>query len=120
MKLGVETGSMVNYLYANSKQKTPEVGDGATVCKWTDREAGTIIKVNLTKEGKIKSVIWQKDKAKRSDKNGQSEVQSYEYSKDPKAETFEFFLQKNGQYKSPCQGTYLAIGIRNEYYDYSF
>jgi hypothetical protein len=47
MKLGHETGSVMNHLYSRGTigQPTPVVGMGATVLAWTDRYAATIVSV---------------------------------------------------------------------------
>lgn len=47
MKLGTQTGSLVNRLYSRATigQPKPKVGMGATVLGWTDRTACTITKV---------------------------------------------------------------------------
>lgn len=76
MKLGKDTGSLMNHVMSTSDQK-PEVGKGATILHWTDREAWEVIKVS--KSGK--EVTIQKYDAERIDKNGMSEVQDYKYEK---------------------------------------
>lgn len=47
MKLGTETGSLVNHLKASATigQPAPVVGMGATMLGWTDRRAATIVSV---------------------------------------------------------------------------
>ena len=111
MKLGSETGSLMNHFMTDSKQPQPKVGDGCTICCWTDRHAATIIKVTRC------TVTVQEDKAIRTDKNGMSECQTYEYEPDPNGATMVFRKTKNG-WKSKGYG--LLIGFRNHYYDYSF
>jgi len=74
MKLGSETGSFFNHLMSNNNS-IPEVGKGATILYWTDREAYEVIEVsNDGKECKI-----QRYNAKRVDKLGMSDSQEYEY-----------------------------------------
>jgi len=111
MKLGCETGSLVNHVMTMSK-KIPVVGIGATECMYTDRKAGTVVEVGP------RHVMFQEDISKRTDKNGMSEVQSYEYARNPKAPKRMFKLTTKG-YVSDT-GSHLAIGYRNTYYDYSF
>ncbi len=98
---------------------TPQVGDGATSCGWTDRHAGTIIEVLNDK-----TVVWQRDKAIRTDDNGMSDAQAYRYERDPDGVTMQFSLRKNGRWiargGTMKGGTILSIGVRMEYYDYSF
>ena len=46
IKLGKDTGSLVNYMQANyGSKKVPAVGDGATILGWYDRYPATVIDV---------------------------------------------------------------------------
>ena len=45
MRLGTETGSLVNYMMANRATQEITVGTPATFLSWTDRHPGTVIKV---------------------------------------------------------------------------
>lgn len=119
MKLGSETGSVVNHIMTNSKQKVPVVGDGATKCLWTDRHAGTIVAIRFTKTGVLKEIDWQEDISTRNDLNGMSETQEYTYIPNPNAKIETFKAKKNGTFKS-SSGFSIAIGTRQTYYDYSF
>ena len=112
MRLGSETGSVMNHLFTASRQAEPVVGMGATMCAWTDRHAGTIVKVTRTQ------VHVQEDNAVRIDSNGTSEQQTYAYSPNPNAPVIVFRKTKRG-YRSKC-GYGLLIGVRREYYDFSF
>lgn len=100
--------------------ETPKfaVGDGATVCHWSDRWACTVIYVNANGT----RITVQRDKATRTDDNGMSDAQSYEFSPDPDGTIRKFSLRKTGKFvqvgESP-NGTRLVPG-RHEYYDYSF
>ena len=113
-------GSLFNHLMAGSSHPLPHVGQGATICYWSDRHAGTII--SLSEDAK--AVTWQRDKVKRIDTNGMSESQNYEYEPDTQGEIIVFTLRKNGRWirkgQSMRNGTTLSIGHRSEYYDYSF
>ncbi len=66
----------------------------------------------------------QEDNAKRIDKNGMSESQEYEFTRNPNASEEEFTLRKNGRWirkGDPMRGgAEIAIGYRDQYYDYSF
>lgn len=112
MRLGSETGSLMNHVFTASRQVEPVVGMGATMCAWTDRHAATIVKVTKTQ------VHVQQDIARRIDTNGMSEMQTYAYEPDPKAPVIVFRKTKRG-YRSKC-GYGLLIGARREYYDFSF
>lgn len=47
MKLGTQTGSVINHLHSRAVigEPTPVVGMGVTILGWTDRHAGTIYSV---------------------------------------------------------------------------
>ena len=100
--------------------KTPVVGKGATICWWSDSHAGTIIWVS----DNGKRIIVQRDIATRTDGNGLSESQKYTYERDPQGITYEFSLRKNGRWvrvgDSVKDGLKCSVGLRNEYFDFSF
>jgi len=113
------TGSLINNLQANSKQPVPKVGDGATMLMWTDRRPFTIIEVS--KSGK--TIKLQEDNAVRTDKNGMSDCQSYEYTRNPDGAIYTATLRKNGKWVrkgDTVKGTNFGIGYRDKHYDYSF
>lgn len=115
MKLGTETGSLINHVLTSGGQRQPQVGDGATICGWTDRHAATIVKVTPTQ------IHVQQDFAKRVLQPGEhamSESQTYEYTPNPNASIIVFRKTKRGYHSS--QGTGLIVGNRDEYYDYNF
>ena len=110
MKLGTETGSLVNHV-ASTSDTVPEVGMGATILMWSDRKAGTIVKVTPTQ------IHVQEDTATRTDKNGLSESQEYTYEPDPKGSIRIFRKTKNG-YRWSGRG--LWVGVRQAYHDPTF
>jgi hypothetical protein len=118
-------GSLLNFLQADSLQREPKVGDGATYLAWSDRYAYTIVDViyyqSGEQKGQIKAVVATKDVATRTDANGMSDSQSYEYSTNPNAKLETFTKRKDGRYKAKG-GDYgvLAIGYRDHYFDFSF
>jgi hypothetical protein len=118
------TNSLVNNLMMDSRQREPSVGDGATVLMWTDRYAATIVTVERFKTGRrageVKAVEVREDHAKRTDRNGQSESQTYEYSPNPSATVQRFTLRANGRYEQPGGGSGLLIGHREMYHDFTF
>lgn len=126
MKLGTHTGSLVNYIASRTANPEPEVGMGATICMWTDRHAVTIIAI---KNGVLTT---QADKCTRIDNNGVSESQSYEYERDTNGSIKHWKLDKKGKWREVYRNpdtkrlrqtgsrNHLAIGYRNEYYDFSF
>lgn len=98
----------------DSKSSTPTVGMGCTVCYATDRHAATVIAVS--KSGHRVEV--REDKSIRTDDNGMSEVQSYDYEPDPDGAVHVFYRQSDGSFKA--HGKRLALGTRRTYHDYSF
>lgn len=117
MKLGTETGSLVNHVLA-STHSAVEVGDGATILHWTDRTACTVICV----DPKGKWITVQEDKAIRTDSNGMSECQEYRFEANERGSLKTFSLRKNGQWVERGQkgGSRLSVGRRSAYHDYSF
>jgi hypothetical protein len=113
MKLGTETGSLINHLAARATGPLPEVGMGATILAWTDRHAATIIYVSASR----KLVRVQHDNSRRTDNNGAfTEAQSYEYSRNPRGIVETFRLGKRG-WRAQGGGFGLLIGHREEYRD---
>ena len=130
MKLGTQTGSLFNHLMANDSVKEIVPGEtGATLLSWSDRRAATVVEV-FTK-GSYDYLVVQQDTATRVDKNGMSDAQTYEYTRNPEGSTYTFRIGKKGVfeqvYVNSETGRYvkarvggLAVGYRNEYYDFSF
>lgn len=98
MKLGTQTGSVINHIYTRGSGPEPEVGMGVTICHWTDREAGTIVRW----DGKILTV--QGDKTTRTDNNGMSECQVYTYERCPDAAPTYWRRDKDGRWEQIEQG----------------
>ena len=105
---------------------TAKVGDGATICYWSDREACTIIKVTKS------TVTVRRDKAKLDPDfkpefipggfsahcTNQGE-QTYTYEPDPDGHVTTFHWSKKfGTYGTP--GNLRLIRGRHEFYDYNF
>ncbi len=133
MRLGSDTGSVVNYIQGNATrgQPTPEIGMGVTYLSWTDRHPGTV--VSVFEKGGYRYIGTQEDTAKRTDDNGFSESQEYEYT--PNTEAYvQFFRQKKNEPDSAWKGCYInsetgrwtkrdsriRIGSREKYHDFCF
>lgn len=132
MKLGTDTGSLINHVMSREIAVTedgnpviPFVGMPATILLWSDRDPATVISF----DGKILKV--QEDNAVRTDGNGMSECQTYEYSEDKNGSIFCFRRDKRGFWKevvfnpetnryNKTDGVGLRLGEREKYYDYSF
>jgi hypothetical protein len=99
-----------------------KVGDGATMRFYSDRHACTIIEI--ADNGSYIKV--QKDKATRTDNNGMSDCQDYEFERDPKGKVYTFKRTRKDKSVYTGNGKYddwdvkLSFGSRVEYYDYSF
>lgn len=131
LKAGTQTGSLMNHLYSRmvNGQPEPVVGMGATLLQWTDRDPATIVEVKKTKAGAWLIAV-QEDKAQRTDNNGFSESQEYEYSPNPEAskQWFRFEdgkgwrgVRDNGKGRMVLTGGGgLRIGEREKYHDFTF
>jgi hypothetical protein len=115
-KLGTETGSLVNHLYSMAIGPEPEIGMGATICSWTDRHAFTVI--DISPSGK--TITLQQDDAKRIDKNGMSDTQEYEYTRDLNGPIEKARRNRQGGWQTIGGKNTVLIGKRAEHYDYSF
>lgn len=113
MKLGTETGSLVNHMLADFALGEVRMGDGATVCGWTDRKAATVIHATPS------TITVQMDRSTRIDSNGMSDCQDYSYEPDINGSVITFRKNKKGQWKSKG-GSYLSLGRRSTYHDFSF
>lgn len=111
MKLGTEVGNVQSWMLAGASKKQAQVGDGATVILWTDRYAGTVIKVTKCQ------IHVQRDHAERVGPVVMSDSQDYTYTPDPEGAVYIFRKTKRG-YK--CGSFGLCVGHRDEYYDYCF
>ena len=100
----------------------PEIGMGATIYGYSDKHAATIVDIiyykSGAKKGTIRSIVVQKDHAKRTDSYGMSEIQEYEYTPDPTADLEEFRFTSKGFWQG--KSAQLGIGARRSYHDYSF
>lgn len=116
------TNSLVNNIYAaqTNGAPVPVVGMGCTLLGWTDRHPATVIAVSSNG----RTIEIQEDTATRTDKNGMSEYQTYEYSRNESGSKHTYTLRKNGawvrQGEGLRNGSHLRMGERNKYHDYSF
>lgn len=121
MKLGTQTGSIINHIYSASAGAVPEVGAGATILSWTDRYAGTIIEVRSPTDFTV-----QEDRAIRTDNRGMSEAQEYEYRANPAGRVWHFKAVSRGYAKGSLReggrkdGCGVIVGVRRSYHDFSF
>ncbi len=99
-----------------------KVGDGATICWYSDRTPVTIIEI----EPNGKWIKVQEDNAKRIDSNGMSDFQDYEYSRNENGRTYTFKRTRKQPYRYTDNGKWenwghkLVFGYREKYFDYTF
>tara|TARA_R110000868_G_scaffold405464_1_gene684836 strand:+ start:178 stop:555 length:378 start_codon:yes stop_codon:yes gene_type:complete len=125
MKLGTQTGSLVNHIYSTSSCENISIGDPATLTGWTDRHAGTVS--NLFSKGKYDYVSIQRDIAKIVGGTGYGD-EVYEYSRDVTAHDNTFriiegklkpvYQNENGRWVNGSGGAF--VGRRESYRDPSF
>ena len=129
MKLGSETGSLCNHIFSRMTkgQPTPEVGMGCTILAWTDRHAGTIVKIDSSTKYPV--LFIQEDHYKMTNEGGIWGNQEYEFTADPKGliwnfrcrnEKWELVTKSEKGRWILCCGEGLRIGTRDRYYDPSF
>lgn len=112
----MRSGSLQNDLLDNARCDAPEVGTGATLLRWTDRQAATVIAVSRSGH----EVMVQHDKATRTDSNGMSDAQSYEFERDLNGRTEKYTRRKDGTYREAGGNGRALFGHRAHYHDYSF
>lgn len=128
------TANLISNIHlAGSEGATPEVGMGATICHYTDRNAATVVAVRFKRDGSVKEIDVRQDKAIRTDSNGMSDAQSYRYEPNEDAPVNTWRVDSQGRFRRLATdwegklrmeswrgGSKLALGIRDEFYDYTF
>lgn len=108
-------GNLMNRIAEDAAQIAPAVGMGATITMYSDRRPATIVEVRTAK-----MIIIQEDDATRTDSNGMSECQSYEYTRNPKAPLLIYTQRKDGCWRERGGTNGLIIGQRDKYHDFGF
>lgn len=130
MKLGTETGSLVNHIATHGlTDATPSIGDGATIYAWSDRSAATVVSVDVQRD----IVGIQRDHAKRTDDRGMSDMQDYHYTPNPDSYVEHYRRDKKtrgwrsveksaetGRWRWSNQAGGIRFGHRDAHYDYTF
>lgn len=129
MKLGSETGSLVNHLMSSSSNTEPNIGTPATLLSWSDRDAATVTNV-FTKNGRnIVEVTYDISTVVRGSTADGSAV--YRYERDPSGSVRYFRREKTGEWvcvrKNEDTGRWvksgqsgILLGHRETYRDPSF
>jgi len=128
MELGKQTGSVFNHLFSRMTigEPAPEVGMPATILMWTDREAGTIVEVNMAK----RYIVVQEDKATIVSGHTLG-APEYRYEANTEGSLHYFRKGKDGRWASvyinpetkrfvKCGSRGLRLGHREKYVDPSF
>ena len=112
-------GSLQNRLAEMTKQPKPEIGMFATEMLWSDRKPYEIVAIKDERHITVRGLDW-----KRTDHNGISESQEYEYTSNPENHKCELFLTKNGRWVERIDRHYgcttFVLGFAERYYDPSF
>ena len=128
MKLGSETGSLVNHLMSTSSNDEPNIGTPATLLSWSDR-AATVTNVFKERGRTIVEVTYDLSFVVRgSSADGSDE---YRYERDPSGSVCYFRREKTGAWfrvrKNEDTGRWvrggrvgILFGHRETYYDPSF
>lgn len=95
---------------------TPQVGDGATVHFWSDRQAATIVGVSPSGH----KVKLQYDTARRTDDRGLSDWQEYEFTRNTLGPVVEATRRKDGNYRIKGGTSRVSIGKRSHFRDPHF
>jgi len=92
------------------------IGEGATVSVGSDSYPYTI--VDVSKSGK--TITLREDKCERTDSNGMSEAQEYNYFRDFNGKEIKATKRKTGAWKTTGGNSMVSIGVRRRYYDFCF
>jgi hypothetical protein len=131
----MEYGSLTNLAMSkNSNNDVPKTGDGATIIHYSDRTAATVIDVGTYRNATC--IAIQEDHAIRTDNNGMSDCQSYEFkrnfegaihqvrwrkeAKNRKAGWYTFEIIPTEKGNRTAWGNRVSFGFRERYFDYSF
>lgn len=93
-----------------TRERAPQVGDGATVLLWTDRRACTVVAVWRD------HVTLREDVAVRVDGGHVNSAQSYRYQPDEDGHVYDFRLL-DGEWRAGFHR--VRFGVRDHYHDYS-
>jgi hypothetical protein len=123
LKLGTQTGSLVNHVLSSYNGVAPIEGEAATVLMWSDRAPATVTHWDAQKQ----IVSLREDKSICTN----FEQQTYTYERNDLGATYNFRREKNGSWVQvffnrttgrwlKSKGPGLIIGRREKYCDPSF
>lgn len=135
MKLGTQTSSLVNHLQSRGVigEPAPVVGMGATILRWSDRDAATIVSVDANPKSKAYSCIIEVVADDYKVVSGSTHDGSAKFEFTPAKDGRKYIYRKNAKtgmwesaYKSIVNNRLLKgegglrIGERDKYVDPSF
>lgn len=123
MRLGSDTGSLVNHVLSRQTGTFPTIGDPATILHWSDRTPATVAAYDADKQ----IVTLREDDATCTD----FDQQTYTFQRSEFGATYHFKREKNGSWVQvffnrttgrwiKSKGMGLVIGRREKYRDPSF
>jgi hypothetical protein len=106
----------------NTTQRDPQVGDGATISYWSDKDAATVVQVlrfmTGQRAGQVRGVVVQRDNWTVISGNEGDGSAEYTYAPNPDADRRTFLVNKHGRFTAG--GVRLFVGTRRRYQDPSF
>jgi len=107
---------LLNVIRTTNERATPVVGDGVTICYYTDRHAGTVVAVGA--RGTTMEI--QHDTATRTDVRAMSDAQTYHYARNLQGTQETARFTTDGWRIGGRRGLKVLVGVRDAHYDYSF
>jgi hypothetical protein len=131
MKLGSETGSLVNHVYSTQQRVEPEIGMGATLLSWTDRSAATVVAIERDKSNNVVRFAVTMDLARVTSGGEHDGSATYDYISQQDGYKYWFRPAKDGRWEhvalnpdskrwSKSKGNNILLGKRDHYRDPSF
>ena len=94
----------------------PKIGMGATMIIGSDREPYTVVEVSPNG----RRCVVQADRSIRTDDNGMSDCQDYDYEPNHEGRKVTLSRRKNGDWRQVGGTQLFYIGYRSRFFDYSF
>jgi hypothetical protein len=115
-------GSFVNHLLGGANQKTPEVGMGATMLRWSDRAPATVVEVlhfkSGAKKGQVRGVVVTEDDYEVTSGSIWDGSAKYEFTSNPESpRRATYLINQHGQFVLKGSTEKLAMGYRDCYRD---
>lgn len=99
-----------------SASKGLDIGMGATIRFGSDCYPVTVVGISTSGY----KLTLQEDDARRLDNNGMSDVQDYEYTRNPNGNIYYAYRRANGAYYLKGSKQQISLGFRRKFYDFCF